>query len=272
MKKKSSLTTGAFAGLCGTSKETLFHYDKENLLKPKYVSENGYRYYSPEQFFEFDLISLLKEAGTPLKEIRELVRDMSEMRLLSLLEEKRLFIQKEKDKLTQRDDMLRDMMDCTRESMRLDYDSLQILAHEEEQLEVAPTAASPLEPTAEFAERFAEYIARYEREARIPSYPYGVILAKEDLALGQYRETFIFSRATQFTPESQLHVKPKGTYAVLAHRGTVQSHLEAFAGMLGQIERAGMTVAGDGYVYDLMSIFLVGDASSHSSKYCVRVE
>ena len=40
------LTTGAFAELCGTKKGTLLFYDKEGLLKPKCISENGYRHYS----------------------------------------------------------------------------------------------------------------------------------------------------------------------------------------------------------------------------------
>ncbi len=51
------LTTGQFAKLCGTQKGTLFFYDSEGLLKPKYVSENGYRRYGAEQFFDFDLSS-----------------------------------------------------------------------------------------------------------------------------------------------------------------------------------------------------------------------
>lgn len=192
MKKQSTLTTGEFAKLCGTTKETLFHYDKENLLKPKVVSENGYRYYGSEQFFTFDLISVLKETGTPLKEIRELLKNMDGECLLSLLEEKSLFIRKEKDRYAQREDMLLGMMSCTRESLHLEYDSFQVQEHEEERLEVLSTAVSPLEPTAEFAERFAEYIAYYGKEDRIPSYPYGVVLTQSDLVAGKYLERFFF--------------------------------------------------------------------------------
>lgn len=63
--------------------------------------------------------------------------------------------------------------------MFLEYDSLQIQEHEEERLEVLPTVSSPLELTAELAERFAQYIAYYKQEDRLPSYPYGVILAQK---------------------------------------------------------------------------------------------
>ena len=55
-------TTGQFAKLCGTTKETLFYYDELGILKPVKVAENGYRYYSASQFFDLDLITVLQEA------------------------------------------------------------------------------------------------------------------------------------------------------------------------------------------------------------------
>ena len=56
--KKNLLTSGEFASLCGTQKGTLLFYEKEGLLKPRHVSENRYRRYGIEQYFEFDLLSM----------------------------------------------------------------------------------------------------------------------------------------------------------------------------------------------------------------------
>lgn len=191
---------------------------------------------------------------------------------MSVLEEKSLVIQKNKERLAQREEMLLGMLSCTRESLHLEYDSFQVQEHEEEWLEVLPTTVSALEPATELAKRVAEYIVYYEKEGRIPSYPHGVVLAQSGLVTGRYLESFFFSRATRFTPDFQLRIKAKGRYAVMAHRGSVQTHLEAFEKMLGRIRRSGMTIAGDAYVYDMMSIFLLGNTSVHSSKYCIRVE
>ena len=44
-ERAAFFTTGQFAKLCSTTKETLFHYDSLGLLKPARVGENGYRYY-----------------------------------------------------------------------------------------------------------------------------------------------------------------------------------------------------------------------------------
>ena len=75
--KKNLLTSGEFANLCGTQKGTLLFYEKEGLLKPKHVSENRYRRYGVEQYFEFDLLSMLKEVGSSLKEIKAHLHNMN---------------------------------------------------------------------------------------------------------------------------------------------------------------------------------------------------
>lgn len=71
MVGKKFLTTGEFARLCGTTRETILHYDRKGLLTPKYIADNGYRLYGIEQYFDFDLICLLKEGGSTLEEIKQ---------------------------------------------------------------------------------------------------------------------------------------------------------------------------------------------------------
>ncbi len=52
-QRDNFFTAGAFATLCNTTKETLRHYSNIGILKPEKIGENGYRYYSPAQFFDF---------------------------------------------------------------------------------------------------------------------------------------------------------------------------------------------------------------------------
>lgn len=72
---KQLYTTGQFANLCGVKKQTLFHYDDIDLLKPARVDDNGYRYYSHDQYQSFLLISCLKEAGMSLLDIKEYLNE-----------------------------------------------------------------------------------------------------------------------------------------------------------------------------------------------------
>lgn len=65
------LRSGTFAKLCRTTKDTLYFYEEAGLLQPRQVSANGYRGYSAAQYFEFDLITVLQDAGLSLKEIKQ---------------------------------------------------------------------------------------------------------------------------------------------------------------------------------------------------------
>ena len=51
--KKQWMTSGAFAALCGTTKETLRHYKDVGLLLPARQGENGYFYYEVEQIYDY---------------------------------------------------------------------------------------------------------------------------------------------------------------------------------------------------------------------------
>ena len=80
-------TSGQFARLCHTTKETLFHYDRLGLLRPLSRGENDYRYYDVRQFLQFDMITLFKECGTPLKDMRACLATAAEGGILPLPEE-----------------------------------------------------------------------------------------------------------------------------------------------------------------------------------------
>ena len=67
-RKKGWLTSGAFAALCGTTKETLRHYKDISLLSPAHQGDNGYFYYDVEQFYDFYAIAIFRQTGTPLEE------------------------------------------------------------------------------------------------------------------------------------------------------------------------------------------------------------
>ena len=62
-------TTGTFAKLANVTERTSRYYDKIGLLKPSFVAENGYRYYTDEDLFKLQRIVSLKNLGFSLEEI-----------------------------------------------------------------------------------------------------------------------------------------------------------------------------------------------------------
>lgn len=84
---KKYLSTAEFANLVGTTKDTLFHYDRTGIFKPDFIADNGYRYYNPRQAFWFSDIKILQKNGFELSEIKSFFDSSSTGQYKSLLEQ-----------------------------------------------------------------------------------------------------------------------------------------------------------------------------------------
>ncbi len=72
MKKDGYYSSGTFAKMAGVTLRTIRYYDKQNILKPSFVSEAGARFYSDQDFSRLQQILLLKFLGFSLDDIREM--------------------------------------------------------------------------------------------------------------------------------------------------------------------------------------------------------
>ena len=66
-------TIGAFSKLAKTNIRTLRFYDEIDLFKPSRVEDNGYRYYSMEDFNKLARILELRELGLSVNEIKQVI-------------------------------------------------------------------------------------------------------------------------------------------------------------------------------------------------------
>ena len=57
--------------LCITTRETLYHYEKMGLLCPTVDETNGYRYYTPYDYYTFMYIAHLTKLGFTLNEVHQ---------------------------------------------------------------------------------------------------------------------------------------------------------------------------------------------------------
>lgn len=78
-------TIGEAAKKLQVSTRTLRFYDEKDLVRPAYIKENGYRFYSEEQIRQIELIIFLKELGFSLKQIKMLIQDEHGSQSLELL-------------------------------------------------------------------------------------------------------------------------------------------------------------------------------------------
>lgn len=113
--EKTLFTTGQFAKLCKTTKETLRHYSNIGLLKPETTTENGYKYYSFGQMFQFNYIETLKDAGCSLSVIKDSIDSKNSKDFKEILLDQLDSIMIEKKKIEMREKAIRESIkryDC----------------------------------------------------------------------------------------------------------------------------------------------------------------
>lgn len=72
---KKYLTISEMAKYAGISRRTLIYYDQIDLFKSAKIGDNGYRYYGIDQYFELDVILLLKNLDVALEDIHVFLKN-----------------------------------------------------------------------------------------------------------------------------------------------------------------------------------------------------
>lgn len=134
MNKENYFSTVEFAKLVGTTKDTLFHYDKIGIFSPEIKLGNNYRYYSTNQIEIFLVICILKELGLPLKEIKEYLQKRNGKNLVKLLEDKKREIDEKIDHLNRMKDFICEKSEITKATLDISSDKVYIESVEKDLL------------------------------------------------------------------------------------------------------------------------------------------
>lgn len=269
---KALFTTGEFAKLCGTTKDTLFYYDRIGLLKPKFVEENGYRKYTSEQFFDFDMIRVLGKAGSTLKEIKWYQEHYDTQHFLILLEEKEEQLRKQKEELERTDHMLSHVIAMTRQAIEETYGVPRVEWQEEETLLTVRLNDGEVEDEDSSAIRFGEHFARCEQYGLADKFPIGSIMLQEDLESGHEEERFFFSKVPDSFEGEGILKKPAGFYGVIIHYGEYDTSYDSYKKLLDYIKNEKkLEICGNAYAYELVGYLAAGDENRYVIKISIQV-
>lgn len=96
MKLDGYYSSGEFARMAQVSVRTIRFYDKQNILKPSYVTPSGARFYTDSDLAKLQQILLFKYLGFSLEDIKGMTIDDADSHFLSrsLLQQKRLITDK----------------------------------------------------------------------------------------------------------------------------------------------------------------------------------
>mgnify|MGYP001777343555 FL=1 len=304
MSQKKMLTTGAFARLCKTTKETLFHYDREGILKPRYISANGYRYYGVNQYWDFNIITTLKDIGCSLQEIRQYFQDCDHESARSFLEEKRLSLEEKIARLIHRKQLLDDMTLCLHEISTTPHDTVVFSKERRRILELYPIETSARNTDLSFITAFYNYMECYRGKMGNVGCPVGVIIGKpgdEDNGQedpSQYVERYFFASSRIGDPTDGLPTvrelserlfggrdnqgetlpgtivrafQEEGTYAHLIHKSSYFQDNASLQYFLSELRTRGLAHEDWIYICDMLSYSREESQSSYVYKFSVRL-
>ena len=264
------LTTSEFAKACGVTKHTLFHYDEIGILKPEYVNEKGYRFYSLKQFATFDIIEVLQKAGTPLSEIKEYLEHKSPARFLSVVEEKRKQLILEQKKLKRMEKLLQTTYDMTKNALNVICNVPYTENQEEDYYIVAPLSSNGAEneDVKKMGEHY-DYCAAHQIEL---TYPFGTITIKSDLEKQIYdRPAYFYNKLGKKCTGERVHIKPRGKYAVINHKGPYDTLPKSYEILADYINNSNLKIAGNAYEQEMLSYLAAEDPSEYIIQIAIEV-
>ena len=258
-RQKGWLTSGAFAALCGTTKETLRHYKDIGLLSPAYQGDNGYFYYDVEQFYDFYAISIFRQTGTPLEEVRRCLQGQDAAQTLALLREQRGRLEAERQKLAHMDFVLSSALrnlefgpvtDMVPQTAWFEAEHMLALPAEELECLMAPTA-SENEMLITVLERCQELCRRYRIQT---DFQLGAIHQPGEQG-GPGAISHLYTRIKEKADFPYYMEKPAGHYLYLCCRGRWDIS-EGYAALKRYILEQGLQIAGNFYACDLAGFIL----------------
>ncbi|MCE5057835.1 MULTISPECIES: MerR family transcriptional regulator [Mammaliicoccus] len=247
MQKINQIPISEFASLTNVSRQTLIYYDKINLFKPDYKNEIGYRYYSIKQIELISVITLLKELGMPLKEIKEYTQNKSPEHFLNLMTQQKKTIQEQKKHLEYNEMIIDSKIQLIRDAMETSFDKIEIEEYDEMTFYISDNIANASE--LDFLISINQFIDELKSHEIFSSQPIGVVTHKNDILSGNYLH---YSYLYVNIPNSKKHYKNivtlKGKYLVGYYIGIDEHVEEAYNKMLNKIDELNLTM-GD-YVYE----------------------
>ncbi|AKL84596.1 BltR [Bacillus atrophaeus UCMB-5137] len=215
---KKYFTTGEFAKLCHVKKQTLFHYDEIGLLSPEIKKENGYRYYSYNQFELFQVIGLFKEVGVPLKRIKQLLKGKTPEDIVALLKEKSFEIENKIKKFKHLQTIIQTKVKLTEQALETDFSSVSFQYLEEEKFMISRNTLNL--PERKYIAAISELIRYVQLHELDEGYPVGGIFAREQILKKDfYNYSHFYIKVQEGIEKINYHVRPKGLYAVGYQKG-----------------------------------------------------
>ncbi|MYL51470.1 MerR family transcriptional regulator [Halobacillus litoralis] len=243
---KNQFSIGEMAKLHNTTIKTLRYYDEIGLLKPIQIDKNnGYRYYSTEQFEQLNTIHYLKGLCFSLKEIGEHLVQRDIESFLDLLEKQKELSEKKIKELERVNRKFQNRINDIKHARRIAEFGVASVEHFKERKIVRLMGKISSEPELEVSLRQLENMSNMKASVFIGGVGLTVSLNSiKESKFDEYNSIFILAEEEDI--KSPLVTKLlEGTYACIYYKGSHNDSLQYYRILLNFIQENGLQMVGD---------------------------
>lgn len=266
---------GEFAKLCGVTKDTLFHYERLGLIRPDKIDVNGYRYYSPNQFFHMEMIKALKESGAPLSDIEQFKISYNSAQYLRIMTRQKEHLISEIKRLESLAAVMENSVHLVEVALSEPLDEPKVVEREESYLitwDIPTEWDRKLDVIAVEAKVISALLKYCSRIGIQPQQPIGSVVKREDLLEHRAVSYQCFFCVDRRYEDDHVVIKPAGKYLTLLHKDLYSGQREAYDIIFNYVREHKLTICGDCYESEMIGYLGEGRPEDFVVMYDVRVE
>ena len=264
---EKTFSTGEFAKLLEVNKDTLLYYDKIDLFKPAGTFDNGYRYYTFDQFDQFVAIQSLRAVELPIKELKTYFDAPNTKNLRQLALEQQEKVAREIQKLQDIQFFLERTVTLTREMEEVSFGQVSI-----KELPAEPVVYSDekIDWSLSIEELYEQSMPFLKKLGVKSTAAYGIVYSKENFLKKEFEgESYLFCRLD--SPSAKM--RPAGYYAIIYFHGFDEITLtETYNTLLSYLEKEQLALDGDIYEEYLLHSIAAKEEKDYITKISVKVK
>ncbi|AKA67727.1 MerR family transcriptional regulator [Clostridium scatologenes] len=269
ISSKKYLSISAFSKLAGISRKNLIYYDEIEILKPAFVKENGYRYYSYSQLDEVSILLALKDLDIPLKEIKNYMKNVSPDNLINLIADQKKKILEELNRLNQMNYIIEQRINNAPVISNINCGEILLEYCEEEVLFLGPEY---LYDCNNFEDDFISFLNYCETKKVLYGYPLGVYVDYDSLVPDNVRMYRYFYKVSKDTDLIEKTIKPAGLYVITYDNSYLAEDISIFDNVIKFIEKNHLSACGNVYIENISDEIITKNPDKYLSKISVQVK
>ena len=266
------LTIGELAALYEIPKQTLIYYATNGIIKPAFVNENGYRYYSVNEFLALEIILNLRKLDIKSSSIKDFVFERTTENIVKILTDKKQQFQQQIEDLTSTINNINIFLDGLKKQDDLITDVFQTLQLPEQLIVVSPPFDENSSPSR--IPEFAHHNQQVFPRTVFRSFPTGWIISQENFFDfdNPYHSKQYFTPLPPGCQLKNVRQRPAGLYVLMNFRGSFYAKCHELRKKLADYLKCNnLTAIDDIYILPVKNHWQTDNSKDFITQLSVRV-